>query len=417
MRRLSLYTALAGLLALSAYGCAVEGSSEGPDGTDPLESEQNYIAILSSSTTATAEADTERLAAEYGFKVEATWAHVLQGIKMTATPDVVAALAADPEVAYIEPDGLTVIDEDVCDLVPDLPACDCEAFPTSPFCGDPVPEPGEPGEPGQPGEPGEPGNPGEIIPPGIEFVGGPIAATDKIAWIIDSGIDLDHPDLNVDVGLSTFFTGNSPEDEFQGPGGGHGTRVAGIIAAIDNDIGVVGVSPGNTVVAVRTQGANGAGAVSALVAGINYVVENGTPGDVINMSVSAVGQFQSLEDAVLAAAAKGFRFALSAGNAAQDVDASSTVPARVNHPNVFTVSAIGPDGCLADFSNFGLSVDLSGPGVDIVSTAIGGGIGAPVNGTSFSAPLVAGLLLHKTPVSRGTACGDPDGKADPLASF
>ena len=409
MRRQNLYTVLAGLLAVSATGCAVEGSSEGPDGSDPA-TEQRYIAILSSSSTQTAEADTERLAAEYGFTVEATWAHALQGIKMSATPDVAAALAADPEVAYVEPDGLTVIDDDVCDLVPDLPACDCEAFPTSPFCDDPPEEPGEPGEPGDPGQ-------GELLPPGIEFVGGPIAATDKIAWIIDSGIDLDHPDLNVDVGLSTFFTGTSPEDEFQGPGGGHGTRVAGIIGAIDNDIGVVGVSPGNTLVSVRTQGANGAGAVSALVAGINYVVENGTPGDVINMSVSAVGQFQSLEDAVLAAANKGFVFALSAGNAAQDVDASSTVPAKVNHPNVFTVSAIGPDGCLADFSNFGASVDISGPGVDIVSTAIGGGIGAPVNGTSFSAPLVAGLLLHKTPASRGTACGDPDGKPDPLATF
>ena len=132
MRRLCLYTALACLLAVSATPAPSRVPARVRNATDPLEGEQSYIAILSSSTTATAEADTERLAGEYGFKVDATWAHVLQGIKMTATPDVAAALAADPEVAYVEPDGLTVIDEDVCDLVPDLPGMRLRGVPDQP---------------------------------------------------------------------------------------------------------------------------------------------------------------------------------------------------------------------------------------------------------------------------------------------
>ncbi|HWM84941.1 MAG TPA: S8 family serine peptidase [Kofleriaceae bacterium] len=400
MRNPSLCTVL-GLLALSSAACSLGEVSDNQ--LDPSGTEGRYIAILSNSSTATAEADTERLADRYGFEIEATWAHALQGIKLQATPETASALASDPDVAYVEADGLTYV-SDICDLVPDLPECVC---PGGIFCDEDEEE--DPEEPPQ-----DPGG-GQITPNNIPFVGGPISATDKIAWVIDSGIDLDHPDLNVDVELSTFFTGNSPDDEFAP--NGHGTAAAGIIAAIDNDIGVFGVSPGNTLVSVRTQGPDGSGSVADLVAGINYVVQNGTPGDVINMSVSAVGQFQSLNDAVLSAAEAGFLFSVSAGNAAQDVDTSGTVPASINHPNVFTVSAIQADGCLADFSNFGASVDITAPGKGITSTSIGGGIAQNFDGTSFSAPHVAGLLLHKVPASRGEACNDPDGKPDPIATF
>jgi len=396
----SVLSTVTGSLLLAMAACASDPSTEPPSEEPGVAS--RYIAILANSSTAAAEQDTERLADEYGFEIEATWAHALQGIKLQATPDVAAALARDPDVAYVEADGITYV-SDICDVVPDIPECQC---PGGIFCEDEEEDP----------PPADPPPAGQVTPLNIPFVGGPLTATDKIAWVIDSGIDLDHPDLNVDVGLSTFFIGNSPDDEFAP--NGHGTAAAGIIAAIDNDIGVFGVSPGNTLVSVRTQGANGAGSVSALVAGINYVVQNGTPGDVINMSVSAVGQFQSLNDAVLSAADAGFLFAVSAGNAAQDVDASGTVPASINHPNVFTVSAIDATGCLSSFSNFGASVDVTAPGRGITSTSIGGGIAQEFfTGTSFSAPHVAGLLLHKTPASRGDACNDPDGDPDPIATF
>jgi hypothetical protein len=406
MRRSTLCTVI-GLLLTSSIACTVGGVEdsgvEEPDRFDLSDIENRYIAILASSSTAEAEQDTERLAARYGFEIEATWAHALQGIKLQASPEVAAALASDPDVAYVEPDGI-IYGSDICDIVPDLEECQC---PDGIFCE-------EDGEE-DPGDPGDPGEGGQVTPLNIPFVGGPLTATDKIAWVIDSGIDIGHPDLNLDLGLSTFFTGGSPDDEVQP--NGHGTAAAGIMAAIDNDIGVFGVSPGNTVVSVRVLDENNAGSVSDLLAGVNYVVENGSPGDVVNISISAVGQFQSLEDAILGGADSGFLFSISAGNAGQDVDTSSTIPASFNHPNVFTVSAIGGDGCLADFSNFGASVDFAAPGVGITSTAIGGGIAQGFNGTSFSAPHVAGLLLHKVPASRGEACSDPDGDPDPLATF
>jgi Subtilase family len=422
-----LRTVLGCSLVLALFACGDVGTP-GDDGDTiaPSGGESRYIAILARSTTASAEADTERLAGRYGFTIEATWAHALQGIKLQATPEVAAALASDPDVAYVEPDGVTY-GSDICDTVPDLPECDCEANPDSPFCDDEEEEeeeeeeeddPEDPSDPEDPTDPEDPEDPAEgeqITPANIPFVGGPVSATEKTAWVIDSGIDLDHPDLNVDVARSAFFIGESPEDEVQP--NGHGTAVAGIIGAIDNDIGVVGVSPGNTVVSVRALDANNSGSVSGLVAAINHVVQNGAPGDVINMSVSAVGESQALRDAVASAAASGFLFAVSAGNAAQDVDATVTLPASINDANVFTVSAIGADGCLAGFSNFGASVDFADPGVGIISTAIGGGIAEGFDGTSFSAPHVAGLLLHKVPASRGDACNDPDGAADPIATF
>ncbi len=89
----------------------------------------------------------------------------------------------------------------------------------------------------------------EIIPWGVTRVGGGITASDKTAWIIDSGIDMTHPDLNIDFSRSiSFVKGNSsPMDEF-----GHGTHVAGIIGAIKgNGIGIVGVAAGAKLVSVR----------------------------------------------------------------------------------------------------------------------------------------------------------------------
>jgi len=250
---------------------------------------------------------------------------------------------------------------------------------------------------------------GEITPWGVSSVGGGIEASDKTAWIIDSGIDMTHPDLNIDYARSiTFVKGtSSPSDEF-----GHGTYVAGIIGAIKgNGIGLVGVAAGAKLVAVRVLDKDGNGTIAAMVAGIKYVAENGKPGDVANISFE-VGTSIEIDNAVKAAASKGILFAIAAGNGAVTVTSS---PARVNGDNIYTVSAIDKNNKLASFSNFGkLTVDFCAPGVEIKSTSIGGGY-TTVNGTSMAAPHMAGLLLIGAIKTSGYVFAAADGVEYPIA--
>ncbi|MCK9641437.1 MAG: S8 family serine peptidase [Prolixibacteraceae bacterium] len=249
----------------------------------------------------------------------------------------------------------------------------------------------------------------EIIPWGVECVGGGIAAPDKTAWIIDSGIDLTHPDLNVDLTRSISFVkgSSSPTDEF-----GHGTHVAGVIGAIKgNGIGVVGVAAGAKLVSVRVMNKEGNGTIAAMVAGIEYVGANGKPGDVANISFEA-GSSLGIDNAVIAASNKGIRFVIAAGNNATIV---SNSPARVNGDNIYTVSAMDKNNLFANFSNYGKSaVDYCAPGVEIYSTGLAGTYSS-LNGTSMAAPHVAGLLLIGSIHSNGNVLGATDGIAEPIA--
>ena len=251
--------------------------------------------------------------------------------------------------------------------------------------------------------------PTEATPWGVTYVGGARdgSGLSKKAWVIDTGIDLNHDDLNVDVASSVNFVAR--ESSADDPNG-HGTHVAGTIGAKDNGIGVVGVAPGVAVVAVRVLDRRGSGTYSAIIAGVNHVASKAKAGDVANMSLGG-GVSQALNDAVTAAAGKGILFALAAGN--ESTDAGTTSPASAEHPNVYTVSAVGKDGCLASFSNYGAVVDVAAPGVSIPSTYKDNGY-ATLSGTSMASPHVAGLLLFGLRTS-GSACGDRDGDPDPLA--
>jgi subtilisin family serine protease len=258
------------------------------------------------------------------------------------------------------------------------------------------------------GKPGPTPQPDQTIPWGIARVGGPGNGVGKTAWIIDTGIDLTHPDLNVDAVRSATFLGgkSTPWDE-----NGHGTNVAGTIAAKDDGIGVVGVAAGATVVSVRVLNRQGSGTNSGVIAGVNYVAANGVKGDVANMSLGG-GVSQALDDAVLNASDK-VEFALAAGN--ESDDANNHSPARVNGPNIYTVSAMREGDTWIYFSNFGNPpVDYCAPGVYIYSTYKGGGY-ATMSGTSMAAPHVAGLLLLGNLRSDGDVIGDPDGNPDPIA--
>ncbi len=265
---------------------------------------------------------------------------------------------------------------------------------------------------------GSPAPTAQQIPWGITRVGGHVDGMGKTAWVIDTGVDLDHPDLNVDVARSVTFVAKGRDARDANDLNGHGTHCAGTIAARDNDIGVVGVAAGATIVAVKVLNQQGSGAYSDVIAGVDHVASNAAPGDAVNMSLGGPTS-QALDDAVRGVAAAGIFMAVAAGNESKDANTAS--PARVDATNVWTISACDSSDNFASFSNYSgptqPPVDFCAPGVNIQSTWIDGGYN-DISGTSMATPHVAGLLL----VTGGAIqtdgyvkAGDPDGDPDPIA--
>lgn len=250
-------------------------------------------------------------------------------------------------------------------------------------------------------------------PWGISVVGTTNYTGNSVAWVIDTGIDLNHPDLNVDA--SRGFLDPNMSGKGSGSlddGNGHGTHCAGTIAAKADGAGVVGVAAGATVIPVKVLNDRGSGSFSGVIAGVDYVGANGTAGDVANMSLGG-GFSQSVNDAVIAAAGGGVKFAVAAGN--DGADANNYSPASANGPNVYTISAVDCNLDFASFSNYANPpVDYAAPGVSVKSTWKDGGYNT-ISGTSMAAPHAAGVLLAGTAKSCGTvADGDPDGNPDPI---
>jgi subtilisin family serine protease len=236
----------------------------------------------------------------------------------------------------------------------------------------------------------------------------------NVAWIIDTGIDFDHPDLNVDVSRSaSFLTSGGPSASSAEDENGHGTHVAGTIGAYNNSIGVIGVAPGAKVVAVRVLNRQGSGSYSGVIAGVDYVGSSGRNGDVANMSLGGPVS-QALDDAVVAASANGIKFCLAAGN--ESDDANNHSPARANGTNVYTISAMSQGDKWASFSNFGNPpIDYCAPGVAVKSTWKDGGYNT-ISGTSMATPHAAGVLLLGSAKASGKVSGDPDGNPDNIIS-
>ena len=339
-----------------------------------------YIVVLKSHASSRGiEAVTrvaEKLAARHGVDFPAVKKHVfgtaIKGFSARLNENQLQKLAEDIDVAYIEPVQVVGIVKK-----PVVPPDD-----------DPA---------------------GQAVPWGITRVGGGVDATGAVAWVIDTGIDLDHPDLNVDTNRSRTFVVRTKDANDEN---GHGTHVAGTIAAKDNSIGVIGVAANATVVSVRVLDRRGSGTTDGVIAGVDYVAANGAPGDVANMSLGG-GISTALDEAVLNAAANGIKFAIAAGNEAQN--ANNCSPARVNHTNVYTISAIDSSDRFAYFSNYANPpVDYAAPGVGILSLYKNSGT-ATLDGTSMASPHVAGLLLLGSVHADGYAVNDPDGNPDPIA--
>jgi len=254
--------------------------------------------------------------------------------------------------------------------------------------------------------------PPQETPWGVNRVNGGVDATGLEAYIIDTGIDLDHDDLNVDASRSVNFVSKGPnnggDDE-----NGHGSHVAGSLGAIDNDIGVVGVAENATLISVRVLDRNGSGSLSDVIDGVDHVAANADAGDVANMSLGG-GTSDSLDSAVENAADQGILFSIAAGN--DSADAGNTSPARVEHANVYTVSAMDDTDSFASFSNFGNPpIECAGPGVDVFSTWKDNEFDF-LSGTSMSAPHIGGILLVNSgdPNFDGNVNDDPDGDPDPI---
>jgi len=266
---------------------------------------------------------------------------------------------------------------------------------------------------GTPGRPGGAGGSGQTVPWGVKRLGGPGDGSNLAnrAFVIDSGVDITHPDLNVDLtDAYDFIDGNNvPQDGF-----GHGTHVAGIIGALNNNIGVVGVAAGVRIVPIRVLDNNGYGADSGVTAGIDYAAGHAVPGDVFNLSLVADNIDPVMESAVAAAADQGIFVVIAAGN--NSANAVNYSPGRLDHQRVFTVSSFGSRDVFSRFSNYGNPpIDFGEPGENINSTYKNGTY-ATLSGTSMAAPHLAGLLLLNPsgPSNGGTVKRDPDGTPDTI---
>ena len=339
-----------------------------PAATAAPPDKAGYIVVLHDSAESPGVAARE-IARQVGGQVGFVYKHALKGFSVTLPVQAVAALQKNPKVKYVSTD--------------DIRYASAQSVPTGikRIFADTNPK--------------------------IGINGSDDYRVDVDVAVIDTGVDFQHPDLNVVGGVnctsSIFFpacvTGGD-DDHY------HGTHVAGIIGALDNGIGVVGVAPGARIWAVKVLNKNGSGYSSWIIAGIDWVAAHAGTIKVANMSLGGPGYSQAEYDAIQGAVNKGVAFAVAAGN--EDDDANNYSPSAFD--NVLCVSALADfngltgggaaatcradvDDTLADFSNWGPEVDIAAPGVCILSTyPIEKGEYGTISGTSMASPHAAGAL-------------------------
>lgn len=281
----------------------------------------------------------------HGFRVEHVYSAALRGFAARLTARQIDALENNPAVASVEPDGMMTVSA-------------------------------------------------QTLPWGIDRIGADISSTaagngsggvaNVNAYIIDTGIDTTHPDLFVvrHVNFTGLFGGGGNRDCH-----GHGTHVAGTVAARDNTNDVVGVAPGAPLTGVKVLACNGSGSTSGVIKGVDWVRANATKPAIANLSLGG-GANTTLDNAVRALANSGVFVSVAAGNSG--ADACNSSPARAGtHGGVMTVAATDSADKEASWSNYGSCVDLWAPGVSILSTKRGGGT-TTMSGTSMAAPHAGG---------------------------
>jgi subtilisin len=353
------------------------GSSSSAAAADDGVVLDHYIIKLRPNQNAAAVANEMTLT--HGFGVGHIYRHALHGFSAFVPQGRLHALRSDPRVVSIVADRHVSIDKPPC---------------ATPPCGS---------------SGGGGTTPAQVIPTGILRINGDLSkarsgdgegAVNIDVAVIDTGI-YNHPDLNV-VGGTNCSTGKHYND-----GNGHGTHVAGTIAAKDNTFGVVGVAPGANLWAVRVLNNAGSGSWASVICGVDFVTSKSSIIKVANMSLGGSGSVGScndggLHEAICNSVNAGVTYVVTAGNKSDD--AANQVPAA--YDEVITVSALADfngepggganptcgtdvDDTLADFSNFGADVDIIAPGVCILSTWNDGGYNR-ISGTSMASPHVAG---------------------------
>ncbi len=231
---------------------------------------------------------------------------------------------------------------------------------------------------------------GQIVPWGVERVGAPdawerstgITGTGVKVAILDTGI-ADHEDLNVLGGTNTIDGGNSYND-----GHGHGTHVAGTVAALNNEIGVVGVAYDAHLYAVKVLDDGGGGTWLSVSQGIEWAVTNNM--DVINMSLGGSQHSDTLEDACQFAYDEGLVVVAAAGNSGNPPGNGDNVGYPARFDTVIAVAASDQNDNRARWSSTGPDVELIAPGVGVLSTVPEDEY-ASYSGTSMASPHVAGV--------------------------
>lgn len=292
------------------------------------------------------------------------------------------------------------------------------------------------------GEEPKPNDPTWPVLWGIEKIRGPEAWTETtgseevVVAVIDTGVDYAHRDLKASMWRNPKEEPNEKDDDGNGlvddlhginlcpgePNGdpldaqGHGTHVAGTIAATgNNERDVVGVAWQARILAVKFLCRDGGGTTADAIRGIEYALAKGA--QILNMSWGGPGRSRALEAAIREAERQGVLVVAAAGNEGSDNDKFPQYPSSYQVPNVLAVAATAPEDQLAAFSNWGKkSVHLAAPGVSILSTVPGNRL-TFFNGTSMASPHVTGcaaLLKARTPSLAGTevkaallSAGDP----------
>lgn len=344
-----------------------------------------------------------RLEKRHTMQVKQTYSRVMTGFSASLTPAQAAALRQEPTVAWMEEDQpikVQLLDlqflnsllgnrratgapvaEPAPTPAPGIPSADpttitLPTFPMSPLT--PAPTGGA--------------NERQIVSYGITNTGannswaqagnGSGTVNGPTIYVIDTGIS-DHRDLNV-VQRVNFAGGIS------GDCNGHGTHVAGIAGARDNNVDTVGVAPGVRLVGVKALGCNGGGTVANAIKAVDWVTANAIKPAIANLSFSLPGTSRALELAVQSSAATGILYTIAAGN--DGIDTCRTSPGILgggSNPAVFVAGAVNSSNQEAGFSNFGRCVDLWAPGVDIPSSRNGGGV-TQLSGTSMATPHISG---------------------------
>ncbi|WP_375545195.1 S8 family peptidase [Niallia taxi] len=211
----------------------------------------------------------------------------------------------------------------------------------------------------------------------------------KIA-ILDTGCDTTHPDLQERIiGGYNFTDDDNSNPDIYTDYNGHGTHVAGTIAAVENANGVVGAAPESSLLIVKVLNGQGSGQYDWIANGIHYAIEQNV--DIISMSLGGPDDVQALHDAVKRAVDNQILVVCAAGNEGDGRDTTEELGYPAAYNEVISVGSVDFTRSSSEFSNSNREVDLAAPGENILSTYLNGQY-ARLSGTSMAAPHVTGGL-------------------------